>query len=227
MIYITGDTHGEIDIKKLDEFAEKHKELTKEDYVIVCGDIAVCWYGIYSDISLQLKYRRYPFTTLFCDGNHENHKLLNSYTVRNWCGGKVHLINESLIHLMRGEIYNIDGKTFWVMGGADSIDKEYRTPNESWWKEELPSKREFTYAEKKLQDNEFKVDYVISHCCSARTQRLIDSFYKNDKLTYWFNDIEAQLEYKHWYFGHYHIDKTLDEKHTCLYDEIVELGKTL
>lgn len=39
MIYITGDTHIPIDIGKLSTSRfPKQKSLTKDDYVIVCGD---------------------------------------------------------------------------------------------------------------------------------------------------------------------------------------------
>ena len=46
MIYITGDTHIPIDIKKLNtkNFSEQ-KTLTKEDYVIICGDFGGVWNG--------------------------------------------------------------------------------------------------------------------------------------------------------------------------------------
>ena len=30
----------------------------------------------------------------------------------------------------------------------------------------------------------------------------------------------------HWYFGHWHIDKDIDKKHTCLYNKIIPIGKT-
>ena len=46
---------------------------------------------------------------------------------------------------MRGEYYEIQGKTFWVMGGACSHDLEYRTPNKDWWTREIPSKQEFEH----------------------------------------------------------------------------------
>ena len=34
------------------------------------------------------------YTTLFIDGNHENHELLNSYPVSIWNGGRVNRIND-------------------------------------------------------------------------------------------------------------------------------------
>ena len=39
MIYVTGDTHANIDIEKLNttKFPQQ-KTLTKDDYLIICGD---------------------------------------------------------------------------------------------------------------------------------------------------------------------------------------------
>mgnify|MGYP002975395777 CR=1 FL=1 len=44
MIYVTGDTHANIDIAKLNttKFPQQ-KELTKNDFVIICGDFGLCW----------------------------------------------------------------------------------------------------------------------------------------------------------------------------------------
>ena len=43
-VFVTGDTHIPIDVKKLnsDNFLEE-KELTKDDYVIVAGDFGLLW----------------------------------------------------------------------------------------------------------------------------------------------------------------------------------------
>lgn len=54
MIYITGDTHCPFDISKLKphHFPEG-QILTKEDYVIICGDFGAVWmicYQIYSGV---------------------------------------------------------------------------------------------------------------------------------------------------------------------------------
>lgn len=44
MIFITGDTHGEIDIRKFNsrKFPEQ-KNLSKSDFVIVAGDFGIPW----------------------------------------------------------------------------------------------------------------------------------------------------------------------------------------
>ena len=48
---------------------------------------------------------------------------------------------------------------------------------------------------------------------------------KADVLTDYFDEIEEKLDYKHWFFGHYHRDKEINKKHTLLYEQIVSLDK--
>ena len=104
------------------------------------GDVGVCWDGGKRDALLK----RFPVTTLFVDGNHENFTLLNDYPVTEWHGGNVHKIEPDIIHLMRGQVFEIEGKKIFTMGGAHSTDKMYRTERVSWWAEEDPSKEEWS-----------------------------------------------------------------------------------
>lgn len=229
-IFVTGDIHGEYSPRLMPSFMSDitdYNTLTKDDFMIIAGDVGCCWDNSENDKAFQTWLGNRPWTTLWCDGNHENFDIINSYPVTEWHGGKVHMITPSLIHLMRGQVYEINNKTFFVMGGAVSIDKHYRRKGISWWEEELPSLKEYEEAEKNLKAHNYTVDYVISHCCSSRTQYKIDRSFTRDSLTDWLNDIEAQLEYQHWYFGHYHFDETLDDRHTCLYNKVVPIGATL
>jgi len=225
MIYVTGDVHCPHDVKKLaTERWSAQKSLTKDDYLIVCGDMGIVWDGSRSDHYWQEWFQSKPFTTLFVDGNHENHVMLNNYLVQDWNGGKVHFIKPRVIHLMRGQVYNIVGVKLFTMGGASSHDKEYRIEGLSWWPEELPSDDEYAEAEKNLEANDWKVDLVISHCTADSVQRQLAYWYEHDKLTNFFETvIKERLDYKHWYFGHYHDDRDIDEKHHCIYQEVKQI----
>lgn len=70
-----------------------------------------------------------PFTTLFVDGNHENFDRLMAYPVEKWNGGNIHRISKSVIHLMRGQVFELEGKTIFTFGGASShkISRRYQT----------------------------------------------------------------------------------------------------
>lgn len=223
MIYVTGDTHQNINIKKLTiDFFPEQKFMTKNDYVIICGDFGCVWNGSNSDKYWQRWFDNKNFTTLFVDGNHENFNLIKQYPISEWNGGKVQFITPSIIHLMRGEIYNIDGYSFFAMGGASSHDIEFRTENISWWKDELPNDKEYENAFKNLEKHNNKIDFIISHCCSDNVQNMINSNYVHDKLTNFFRIIDETVEFKKWYFGHYHIDKDFG-KYRCLFEDVIKI----
>ena len=68
-LFITGDTHGDIDIKKLTtKQFPLQKQLKKTDYLIICGDFGAVWDNGESDAKLQKWYNEKPWTTLFVDG---------------------------------------------------------------------------------------------------------------------------------------------------------------
>ena len=54
------------------------------------------------------------------------------FPVDQWHGGRVQFIRSNVIHLMRGEIYDIDGKKIFCFGGGYSLDKDYRVPGRTW-----------------------------------------------------------------------------------------------
>jgi len=228
MIYITGDTHTPIDISKLNtaKFPDQ-KTLSKSDYVIVCGDFGGVW-----DYSEEGRYwldwfEKKSFSTLFVDGNHENFDMLSDYPLEDFLGGKVHRIKKSVYHLMRGQVFNIDGSKFFTMGGASSRDKEFREEGVSWWPEEMPSKEEYTEAVRNLEKHGNAVDYIITHCAADSIQREIDvtTHYGTNMLTDFLEAIKNKVSYKHWYFGHYHEDIEIDDKHTCVYYKIIKPDK--
>lgn len=226
MIYVTGDTHGLEDFYKLHIFAGQHPELTKDDYVIIAGDFG----GVWSEQTLTESLRYYthlPFTVLFVDGNHENFDIINAYPVETWKGGKVHKIKPDVIHLMRGQVFEIEGKTIFTFGGATSIDKMYRTEGRSWWRQELPTFEELDEGVANLKRYGNKVDYIITHSCSERAF----AYPAISKNVVKFNCHEVQMlsyiddiaSFGHWYFGHFHTDAQLGGKYTALYDRVVPL----
>lgn len=225
MIYITGDTHGSIDLLKLNIFADNHPDLTKNDFLLIAGDFGAVWNA--DTLERDLKpYTDLPFTVLFVDGNHENFDILDSLPVEEWHGGKVHKIKPDIIHLMRGQIYEIEGKTFFTFGGATSIDKAHRTEHISWWSREMPDYAELDEAIENLKKRNNSVDYIVTHSCGERALMYpplrgrtfqMNCYPENQMLSY-FEDV---VNYRHWYFGHYHLDGKLNDKMTVLYQAVL------
>lgn len=221
MIYITGDTHIPIDISKLNvkNFPEQI-QMSKADYLIICGDFGGVWNNSAEDIYWRKWLNEKNFITLFVDGNHENFDLLKKYPVNEWNGGKVHFIEKDVIHLMRGQVFNIDGLKFFTMGGATSIDKEWRREHISWWADEIPSMTEMDEGLGNLWKNNNEVDYVISHTTSRSNMEKLGYVKEQNTLNTYFDILEREIKYKKWYFGHFHDNVNIDNKHILLYDKI-------
>lgn len=226
MIYITGDTHRTHDLAKLLVFPNRDTFI-KDDCVIVAGDFGGIWYGGILDEDVLNLYESMPFTVLFVDGNHENFDLLNAYPVEQWHGGKIHRIREHVLHLMRGQIYEIEGKTFFTFGGGISIDKAYRTYGISWWPQEEPSYAECEEALANLEAHGNRVDYIITHACPkyimrnrlCKIQKMVEADCAAENFL---DEVRNRVTYNTWYFGHYHIDVHLkDDNMYALYQNAV------
>ena len=123
MLYAIGDAHGGFQRFTRENFPEQ-VNMTREDYVLICGDCSVVWDGGERDRESLKWLEQLPFTTLFIDGNHENYDRLAEYPIEEWYGGKIQRIRPHVLHLMRGQVFDIDGCTFFTMGGASSHDIE-------------------------------------------------------------------------------------------------------
>lgn len=251
MIYITGDCHQNFERFNMSIFPEQ-KEMTKEDYVIICGDFGGVWNKKEEnkeETMLMDWLDGKSFTTLFVDGNHENFDRLYQYPTEEWHGGKVHKIRPSVIHLIRGQVFEIDGKDIFTFGGASSHDiaggilepndpgykkkkKEldqgwlpYRIDHVSWWKQELPSEEEMQEGRRNLAKHNHKVDFIVSHCCSSSTQVLLGgSRFKPDILTDYFEEIRQTVNFKKWFFGHYHDNQNVTAKEILIYEQIIRVS---
>jgi predicted phosphodiesterase len=221
MIYITGDTHIPIDMAKLElKYFPVQNALTKNDYLIICGDFGGVWdrtkerEQILNDLSSK------SFTILFVDGNHENFDMLDKMPVSKWHGGKVHFIRDTIIHLMRGQVFNIEGYTFFTMGGGNSNDKAFRVPHRSWWKQELPNELEKQTGLENLALHDNEVDYIITHTAPTDIVQQIreinpDEFLFNEYL----QKLKDTITFEKWFFGHFHSNRTIDDKFILLYDK--------
>lgn len=228
MIFITGDTHGLHDIQKIIH-SEELAALSADDFLIVSGDFGGVWDGKEHDEAVLDFYDSRKFVTLFVDGNHENFSLLKNKPIAEWNGGLIHPISNKVIHLMRGQIYTIEGAAFFTFGGAASIDKEFRTENITWWPEEEPSDEERETAVQNLEKHNFQVDYIITHAAPKSIvrnelyafQRLNKSSSETEKFL---DTILVLTKYKHWYCGHYHYDFDVKNRNfSVLYDRFLKI----
>ena len=253
-VWVTGDIHGNPVRLNTESFYEQ-KEFPKDkdkNIVIILGDFGIVWNR---EESKQEKYwldwlESKPFTTVFVDGNHDNFTRFAEFPVREWCGGKVHEIRPHVLHLMRGEVFTIEGKKFFAFGGASSHDvsdgildyddedwreksKEldrlgkymYRIKGLTWWEEELPTEEEMENGLKNLKKAGNQVDYILSHSPSTSELFLMGGkgLYQPDYLTDYLDDVMATTEYNKHLFAHMHVNQEINSQHICLYEQIVKI----
>lgn len=223
MVVITGDTHG-----RVERFKQFNEVLGKDDFLIICGDFGLVW-----NYQEESKYEEYwlnwlsskPWTTLWIDGNHENYDRLKTYSVEDWNGGKVQKIRDNVIHLMRGEMFEIEGKKYFTFGGASCHDiqdgileideiqkikswqkqnKMFRVNHLSYWKEEMPNEKEYAKGLETLSQG--TPHYIITHCAPDCILGQL-GFNEKDKLTNYLQKIKEKVDYDKWFCGHYHMNK--------------------
>ena len=138
MILLTGDVHGATDIHKLTARRLDRTGLTRDDYLIILGDFGLIWEEPPAKEDawwLDWLENEAPWTTLVVLGNHENYRLIRKIETEEWHSGRVRRFREHVLQLVDNEIFNIDGHSFFVRGGAHIIDRHYRTPGKTWWNE--------------------------------------------------------------------------------------------
>lgn len=215
MIYLTGDTHGEIA-----RFEEPViRRLKRNDYLIVCGDFGFIWDDSKEEEKRLKKLGKFRCPVLFVDGKHENFDLLDRYEVTEWNGGKVQFISGNLIHLMRGQIYDIDGKKIYTFGGGESEDKEMRVEMGKWWEREMPTIDEMREGAENLEAVGKQVDYIITHEPPSRVKSMLDGGKTGgfNALDAYFEEISKEIDFKKWFFGSIHMDKKITSKHYAVF----------
>ena len=226
-IFVTGDKHGSLEINTIGHGSfPLGKRLNHNDVMIITGDMGSMW-----DNSKETTYwdnwtNELGFTVCTAYGNHENYTAIRSLPVEEWNGGKVRRVRQNVIYLENGEIFNINGKTVFVQGGAASTDRYRRVEGKSWWPEEIPSAKEFENAAINLEKVNFNVDIIISHTApDSILSRVYKFLPREDDVSHFLERyVMNQVTYKNWFCGHHHVDISIVEKNVhLLYHDIIEI----
>ena len=219
MVYVTADLHG--DATRF--YSKEIRRLKKGDTLIVLGDFGFLWQGTPKEKKLLKKLGKKRYQILFLDGAHENFDLLEQYPVEEWSGGQVHRIDGSLKHLMRGQVYVIEGKRIFTMGGGESDEKEMRAQQQKWFPQEMPNPQEKEAARKNLERFDWSVDYVLTHDCSEKMKVFLSMGQQNNSLNRFLTEIEGKLQFRKWFFGFYHLDRQIPPRHCAVYRSVQRL----
>ena len=221
-VLVTGDVHGDILL-----LLEMVRSIENDEMLFVTGDFGLFWFDInsnsdkYTILNNMLESKNAYI--VFVDGNHENHNFINRTEISEFCGAKCHKLLPRVIHIMRGEIVNIDGIKIFCFGGAYSVDRFWREKNKTYFEEELPNENEYDSGLNNLINADFKVDYIITHTCQRRLVKKLGQRHKaieEIKLQNYIQWIVDNVEYKKHYFGHWHMDKRISESDIAIFNNI-------
>lgn len=221
MLYFTGDIHGDAERLKKDALSM----LKNGDTLIICGDFGFVWDNTKREQKMLRALSRRNYNVCFVDGTHENFDLLNSYPVTEWNGGKVHQIGKNVYHLMRGQLFTIEGKTIFTMGGGEDPELEMDENDDISLHKEIPTAQELLNGVAAMESCRYKVDYIVTHEPPAKTRDfLLLSSNKSLRVTSlgaYFDELTQQAEYSKWFFGSMHIDRFISGNQIALFRNIV------
>ncbi len=221
MIYITGDTHGE-QARFSPAAMPGEDSFGQGDTLIVCGDFGYIFEGSERESAFLDTLAEKPYTICFCDGNHENFPAIYAYPREVWHGGSVHMIRRNIFHLMRGQVFEIERKRIFTMGGAYSIDRYMRKEGLSFWRAELPTSDEYREAVQNLREAGNSVNYIVTHTAPREIIRRMGKYpdAHDAELTGFLEWIMYEVKFEKWFFGHWHTDEEIDGRFRALWFDV-------
>ena len=233
LIYIAGDLHGDWDkfnpflnakirqSRRVRELARKFAPL--EIVILQAGDFGY-WPHKHRHRSFSRSLRTLwsqdgiknampgirdgRIKIYWCDGNHENHDALDALER----AATTDTLEERFIETMPGVSFApfgsvlrlLDGTTVLFCGGAESTDKEFRVPGDTWWPQEAIDEWDMA---RLPPPGSLTVDWVISHTCPSYFQ--VSTVHGNpekntDSSKRFLDRVFDTYRPNRWWFGHYH-----------------------
>lgn len=212
MTYITGDTHRDFD-------RINNIEKNNDNMVIILGDAGINYYLNEEDDKLKKDLNNMNIKLFCIQGNHEERpENISGYKEVDMFDGRVFIEEQypNLIFAKNGELYTIDSKSVLVIGGAYSVDKEYRLAyGHRWFKDEQLSKLEKEEILNKYSGRH--IDIILSHTCPLKYEptevfiKGINQSKVDKSMEIFLDKVEESVDYDKWYCGHYHTEKKIDK----------------
>lgn len=122
------------------------------------------------------------------------------------------MVSRGLIHLTRGQVFRLGGRTVLTMGGASTPGRTDSGKYWDWWPEQDPSSEDEETAVRNVEEAGGEVDLVLSRDCprswlppASRNAGSVSS----DVL----ESLLGRISYGRWYFGNENADADLDGVH--------------
>ena len=220
MIYVSGDTHGDLTRFLRGDF----RRLGKHDTLIVLGDFGFFWDDGKAEQAARKWLEKRPYQLLFLDGCHENYDLLRAYAPVERFGGQVCPVGGNLYYVPRGQVLELEGKKLLCFGGGQSEDRFERTAGENWWPEELPSDAEMEACRARLAAAGNRVDFILTHDAGEKLMDFAGVKQADiSPLNEFFDSLLGTVSYDQWLFGRYHRDLKISAKTRCVFQDLVPL----
>ena len=202
VLMFVGDIHGRQ--AALDNIFDKAESLSITA-IIQVGDFGIFWPEPKSGLYDYFEHRRSAIPFYFCDGNHENHTVLDE--LHDAQQANTVKVAHNCYHIRRGTTVPIDGSLILFMGGARSHVGKKDDPlilNKNWWPREIPSLKEFNKFRRLFK----QADIVVSHDCPTSLMKN-KSYYKEwskNGVSQFFDSVlkESNARPASWFFGHHH-----------------------
>lgn len=208
-VCIIGDTHADATF-----VANIHKAIKPDnvDVIVQLGDFGFTFPRDMMD-SIYAWLDKEPGRLYYwLDGNHDEHNYIQDEIVGDqWKGSPLQHFHERMFYCPRGSVAMIGNKKCMFVGGAYSIDKHYRTPDVSWWHQEMITHDDVDFALKNLHDVGGAIDVMFTHDSPNHrwlVNELAANGYKVDHNSYSnrmnLTAIVERVHPKVLYHGHYH-----------------------
>ena len=223
MLFVTGDTHGDISLFS----QKKFKQIQEGDTLFICGDFGFIWTGESGERKTLDKLAKKKYNICFVDGTHENFSLLDRYPVVDFCGGRAHKIRDNIYHLMRGQIFEIEEEKIFTMGGGETPDDDMRSEESGLNNGETPTREDMREGARNLEERKFKVDYIITHEPAQKIKTFLNlkdaEAPRLCALNAYFQELSTNCEYKRWFFGALHEDKFVSSSQVAVFRNLINV----
>ena len=247
-VYALGDIHGKWQIIRDFYLTNKIQEkFTKEtDTLILLGDAGLNYFFNYRDEEAKKKLGKFPFTYFIIRGNHEERpsvcaaKNPELWHTETYWGNTVYVENEfpyikyALDEVALYWIPYAENKYYQtlVIPGAYSVDKYYRLQNSwNWFEGEQLTAAEMERGLDLIHTFDNEVDLVLSHTCPILFEptdlflSFIDQNMVDKTMERYLGQIEYQLQYNTWLWGHFHATREYPREEGQIYKKVMLYDK--
>lgn len=234
---LTGDTHRAETINRILRIKQQYQPDPVDNLlgVIILGDSGINYFLDDSDQEHKTIINELGVVIYCVRGNHEqrpelikNMKKIFDTRVQGWVYNEPQFPN--ICYFMDGREYLLNNKSVFVLGGAYSVDKNYRlATGKNWFEQEQLSVEERNEIFRLFKGQHF--DIILSHTCPYTLRptdmflSFIDQSTVDSSMEVWLENFRNSITYDTWCWGHYHDDRIQTPNHYMLYRRFYDINE--